>query len=170
MKTVVKAGWVVACIAVVSLIGVPTSWAAKIARVDMNKVVQEYQKAKDMQMQMEKEFMDKKAVLKIMSDQLDKQQAELTTKKGIVSQQEYDGLKSKFDAGRNAFQEKYNELKNMFLKKQEDAQESILSDIKAVVAQIAKAERYDAVFDKEVMLYGGEDITYKVLDQLNKKQ
>jgi Outer membrane protein (OmpH-like). len=57
----------------------------------------------------------------------------------------------------------------MFLKKQEDAQESILSDIKAVVGQIAKAEKIDAVFDKEVMLYGGEDITYKVLDQLNKK-
>jgi Outer membrane protein (OmpH-like). len=107
MKTVVKAGWVVACITVVNLIGVPASWAAKIARVDMNKVVQEYQKARDMQMEMEKEFMDKKAVLKIMSDQLDKQQAELTTKKGVVSQQEYDGLKSKFDAGRNAFQEKY---------------------------------------------------------------
>ncbi len=45
----------------------------------------------------------------------------------------------------------------------------ILNDMKEVIAKIAKVEKYELVLDKETALYGGEDITYKVLDQLMKK-
>lgn len=170
MNKMVKAGWIGAVILGVGLSGAPASWAAKIAQVDTAKVVQEYQKAKDSQIMLEKEFMANRAELKKLNDDLEKQQGDLTAKKGVVSQQEYDSLKSKFEADKNAFQEKYNEIKNSFVKKQQDSMESILNDIKAIAGQIAKTEKYDAVFDKDVILYGGEDITFKVLDQLNKKK
>ncbi len=170
MRTVLKPGWIVACVAGVSLVGMPACWAAKIAQVDTARVVQEYQRTKDTKIELEKEYMDKRQELKSMSDNLEKEQGDLTTKKGIVSQQEYDSLQAKFDADQKAFQEKYVEFKNSFTKKQQDLMEAILSDVKALVGKIAKAEKYEAVFDKEIMLYGGEDITDKVLTELNKKK
>ncbi|NTV53198.1 MAG: OmpH family outer membrane protein [Candidatus Firestonebacteria bacterium] len=171
MKRITKLGWAVALAMVwVGVAGVGAAWAGKIGLVDTAKVVKEYQKTKDAQTRLEKEFEDKKSELKKLNDKLEKQQQELTAKKGIVSQKQYDGLKSKFDDDQENFREKYKEIQGTFMKKQRDLMESIVNDIKEIVAQIAKSEKYDAVFDKEVLLYGGEDITYKVLDQLNKKK
>ena len=171
MKSCTKLGWALAlALAWVGIAGVGAAWASKIALVDTAKVVKEYQKTKDAQTRLEKEFEDKKTELKKMNDKLEKQQQELTAKKGVVSQKQYDSLKAKFDDDSDNFREKYKEIQNVFMKKQRDLMESIVNDIKEIVAQIAKAEKYDAVFDKEVLLYGGEDITYKVLDQLNKKK
>jgi len=152
------------------IVGAGAAWASKIALVDTAKVVKEYQKTKDAQTRLEKEFEDKKTELKKMNDKLEKQQQELTAKKGVVSPKQYDTLKAKFDEDQDSFREKYKEIQSTFMKKQRDLMESIVNDIKEIVAQIAKSEKYDAVFDKEVLLYGGEDITYKVLDQLNKKK
>lgn len=172
MKTVVKAGWAVTLAMLgLALLGVQDSWASKIAYVDMAKVVKECKKTKDAQSRLEKEFEGKKVELKKMNDKLEKQREELTAKKGIASQKEYDSMKSKFDNDQYAFQEKYKEIQNTLMKKQRDLMESFVNDIKEIVAQIAKAEKYDAVFYKEVLLYcGGDDITYKVCDQLNKKK
>jgi outer membrane protein len=171
MKMMSKAGLAVALAMVwVGIAGVSAAASSKIAVVDTAKVVKEYQKTKEAQTRLEKEFEDKKTELKKMNDKLEKQQEELNAKKGIVPQKQYDGMKSKFDDDQDAFREKYKDIQSTFMKKQRDLMESIVNDIKELVGQIAKAEKYDAVFDKEVLLYGGEDITYKVLDQLNKKK
>jgi Skp family chaperone for outer membrane proteins len=45
----------------------------------------------------------------------------------------------------------------------------ILNDMKEIIAEIAKSEKFELVLDKENALYGGEDITYKVFDQLMKR-
>jgi Skp family chaperone for outer membrane proteins len=44
-----------------------------------------------------------------------------------------------------------------------------VNDVKKIVENIAKDKGYELVVDKEsVLYYKGDDITYKVLDQLNK--
>ena len=51
--------------------------------------------------------------------------------------------------------------------KQGTVKHDIRNDMKEIIAKIAKGERYELVLDKETALYcDGEDITYKVLDQL----
>jgi len=144
--------------------------AAKIGVVDTSKVLKEYDKAKDAQTRLEKEIENEKTDLKKMSDKLEKQEAELNAKKGVVAQKQYDSLKSKFEDDRDSFREKYKEVQSGLMKKQQDVMETIVNDVKEVVAQIGKNEKYDVVLDKQVAIYGGEDITYKVLDQLNKKK
>ena len=47
--------------------------------------------------------------------------------------------------------------------------QDILNDMKEIIAEIAKSEKYELVLDRETALYGGEDITYKVLDMLMKR-
>jgi outer membrane protein len=158
-----------AALAVMALAG-GAAWAAKIGVVDTAKVVKEYDKTKDAQSRLEKEFDDKKSELKKMNDKLEKQQQELDAKKGIVAQKQFDSMKAKLQDDQDQFREKYKDVQSTFMKKQRDVMENIVNDIKETVAQIGKAEKYDLVMDKEVALYGGEDITYKVLDQLNKKK
>ncbi len=169
-----KAGFRICSIAglalAVGLLLGPAAAAAKIGVVDTAKVVKEYEKTKDAQSRLEKEFEDKKDELKKMNDSLEKQQQELTAKKGIVSDSKYAKMKTKFDDEQDAFREKYKEIQSSMMKKQRDLMESIVNDIKDVVGKLAKQENYDLVLDKEVVLSGGEDITYKVLDQLNKKK
>jgi len=144
--------------------------AAKIGVVDTAKAVKEYNKTKDSQARLEKEFNDKKEELQKLNTKLEKQQEELNAKKGIVAQKQYDSMQAKFADEQDNFREKYKDVQNSFMKKQRDLMESIVNDIKEVVAQIGKADKYELVLDKEVALYGGEDITYKVLDLLNKKK
>jgi outer membrane protein len=147
-----------------------TALASKIGVVDTAKVVKEYDKTKDAQSRLEKEFEDKKVELKKMNDKLEKQQEELNAKKGIVAQKQFDSMKAKLEDDQDAFREKYKDVQATMGKKQRDVMENIVNDIKEVVAQIGKSDKYDLVLDKEVSLYGGEDITYKVLDLLNKKK
>ena len=143
---------------------------AKFAFVDTAKVVKEYDKAKDAQARLEKEFEVQKGELKKMNDDLEKQQQELNAKKGIASEKQYTALQAKFGDQQEAFRAKYKETQAGFTKQQQGVMEGLVDDVKTVVAQVAKAENYEAVFDKEVLLYGGEDITYRVLDILNRKK
>lgn len=144
--------------------------AAKIGVVDTAKVIKDYDKAQDAQTRLEKDLEGQKTELKKMSDKLEKQEAELNAKKGIVAQKQFDSLRTKFETDRDAFREKYKEVQSGLVKKQQDVMESIVNDVKEVVAQIGKSEKFDIILDKQVSLYGGEDVTYKVLDQLNKKR
>jgi Skp family chaperone for outer membrane proteins len=143
--------------------------AAKLAFVDMAKVVKEYDKTKDAQARLEKEFDDPKGELKTMNEALEKQAQDLQAKKGLVTDAQFTVLKTKFEAQQNAFQEKYKAVQESLSKKQRDVMESLIEDIKQTIAEVAKAEKYEAVFDKEILLFGGEEITYKVLDLLNRK-
>ncbi len=157
-------------VALLLAVGLTVPAQAKIGIVDTNKVVKEYDRTKDAQTRLEKEFEDRKNELKKMNDKLEKQQEELNAKKGIVPEKQYNSLKTKFDDDQEAFREKYKDIQATFMKKQRDLMESIVNDIKEIVGQIAKTDKYDAVLDKEVVLYGGDDLTYKVLDALNKKK
>ena len=143
---------------------------AKFAVVDGAKVAREYDKSKEAQARLEKDFEDKKSALKKMNDDLEKQQEELNAKKGIVSEKQYNTLKARLEEQRGAFREKYQAVQADITKQQQDVMEGLLDDVKNVIAQLAKEENYEAVFNKDALLYGGEDITYRVLDILNRKK
>jgi outer membrane protein len=145
--------------------------AAKIAVVDTSKVVKEYQKTKDAQERLEKELDDKKNELQKMSQELETDKADLDRQKGILSESKYQKLEEKFNKKQDTFRDKYRETQSALMNKQRTLMEGIVNDVKEIVAQIAKREKYELVLDKETVLYtDGQDITYKVLDELNAKK
>lgn len=145
--------------------------AAKVAVVDTAKVVKEYQKTKDSQERLEKELDDKKNELQKMSTELDAEKADLDRQKGIVSEAKYKKLEEKFNKKQDTFRDKYRETQTALMSKQRTLMEGIVNDVKEIVAQIAKSDKYELVLDKETVLYyDGDDITYKVLDKLNAKK
>ncbi|MCD4812523.1 OmpH family outer membrane protein [bacterium] len=161
--------WIVILAGVLTLGFHSTAWA-KVAVVDTGKVVKEYKKMQEAQTRLEKDVEDKKMELKRMSSDLEKDKNNLDKQKGIVSESKYKKLQGKFEKKQDVLREKYREMQNSLMNQQKTLLEGIVNDVKAIVAKIAKKEKYELVLDKEsVLFYDGDDITYKVLDKLNSK-
>lgn len=142
--------------------------AARVAVVETAKVVKEYKKTQEAQTRLEKELEDKKNELKQLNDDLEKDKTNLEKQKGLLSEEKYKKMNEKFENKTDVFREKYRETQSTLVNKQRTLMEGIVNDVKVIVADIAKKEKYELVLDKDsVLFYDGDDITYKVLDKLN---
>jgi Skp family chaperone for outer membrane proteins len=55
------------------------------------------------------------------------------------------------------------------MNQEKDLTANIVEEIRAIVQKIAKEKNYDYVLEKNMLLYGGEDITYLVLKKMNEQ-
>lgn len=146
-----------------------TAMAAKIAVLDISKVVKEYGKYKDASERLEKEVEDTRVKLEKEQKSLAKRKNDLEVQKGILSKKKYSKLEAQVKTDQQAFLDKYRDEQQAIVKKQKTLLENVENDVTGVVKKIAKKEKYDMVLDKNaVYYYEGDDITYKVLDALNK--
>jgi len=124
---------------------------AKIALVDMAQVVQNYDKAKEAQADLQ---VSQEKIKKMIANARDevKEIKESKAKKEREKKLTEDILK------------KNNAFKQDFSKKWQAVQTNILLTIKKVADQ----NKFDLVMDKQTVIAGGEDITKKVIDALKK--
>ena len=70
-----------------------------------------------------------------------------------------------------ARQEDMRQLEQSFLQellnRQRELQQQLLSHVQQTIQAVAKQMKYDYVFDKSVVFFGGDDITEEVLKALN---
>lgn len=165
-----KKGLLTVVMGMMILIGLAGSaTAAKIAVLDVSKVVKEYDKYKEASVRLEKEVEDKRGKLEQAQKDLAKRQNDLEVQKGIVSEKKYNKLQEKFQEEKASFLDEYRNEQQSIVKKQKTLLENIENDVLEVVKKIAKKEKYEMVLDKNATYYhSGDDITYKVLDKLNK--
>jgi outer membrane protein len=143
--------------------------AARIAYVDVKKVFDAYtgtQSAKDA---LKRKVDDEKAKLETEKDALDKEANDLQGKKSVLTE-------SKFKEDMEALQVKGRALQDKFqavtkeLQDEEAKQTSEIVDlIKEAVSKVAKREKYDLVFEGSTLLYGGDEITASVIEEVNAK-
>jgi len=129
------------------------AWSAGMGTIDVQKVFFNYKEAKKMQ----DDFADKEKAYK---DKLQKKQDEL--EKAQSDPNKYKQLKKKIEEDLDGDREKLVELNQ---KLSTDLKEKILQAVK----KVAKSYALDSVVDKQVVLYGGIEITDWVVDELNKK-
>jgi len=144
-------------------------YALKVGYVDIEKVFNQYSGTK-------------KAKTKLQS-KLEEEQKRIDKKKQEILKMKDDLDKQKSILDKNKLKEKEDELQQKLEKLQADALEiqqklygeekeltaNIVEEIRAIVQKIAKDKGYDFVFEKNLLLYGGEDITYLVLKQINEE-
>lgn len=126
--------------------------ATKIGLVDMAQLVQNYDRAKEVQA----DFQVSQAKIKKMIEDARAQ----------VSKIEEDEARKETEKKLADQILKENEaLKDDFTKKWEEVQTNILTSINAV----AQKGKYDLIINKQSVITGGEDITNKVLAEIQKK-
>lgn len=67
------------------------------------------------------------------------------------------------------FQEDNEQFKKDFEQKSKDTLEPIFNQIRQTIEKIAKQENISVVLEKDTVLYGGADLTEKVINELPKK-
>jgi len=127
-------------------------YALKVGYVDIEKVFNQYSGTK-------------KAKTKLQS-KLKEEQKKIDKKKQEILKMKDDLDKQKSILDKNKLKEKEDELQQKLEKLQADALEI---QQKLYGEKIAKDKGYDFVFEKNLLLYGGEDITYLVLKQINEE-
>jgi outer membrane protein len=137
------------------------TWA-KTGVVDTAKVVEEYSTIQAARNRGSHDLCQQAEALRKTREQLQRRREALAAKQGTVSLEQFDALNAGIQRDEAGFQARWRDY-------QDALRASLLNDIKEVVAKIAKAEKYDVVLDEAGVLFGGEDITYKVLDQLSKQ-
>jgi outer membrane protein len=139
----------------VATAGTPALAANSLAKVDTKRLFDQYRDAQSSQSEFkrkaeayQKEFLEKNRLL---------QEAQRAGK----SKAEIEKMTKKFEAELKPKKEAVEELdKEMSAK--------LKKQIEIAIQDVAKAKGYAVVVDKQVVLYGGEDITDDVLKKLNK--
>lgn len=148
----------------------------KIAYINSEQIVNEYQGTKEAQEKFNKEVAkweqeasERQKAIKTKKEQLEKQSLLLSTerKKELESQLEQDLIEyNKF------LQEKFGQQGDA-VKKNEELLKPIMDKVNKILDRIAKDENYDFIFDGRYSLVFAKkayDITGKVIQELNKEQ
>ena len=65
--------------------------------------------------------------------------------------------------------QQFNIKRNAYIKDQAEKWNKIETDVINTIKEVSSAKKYDMVFNKQVVIVGGTDITDEVLKKLNKK-
>ena len=164
-KRYALAGWILA-----SLLGIagPAFSQSNIGFVSLDRILREAPAAQAAQKKLEQEFSHKGQELQKLADQLKKMQENL--EKNAVTMSESDRLKREREFGdaNSEFQRKQREFNEDLGARRKEEFEKVIERANRAVRQIAEAEKLDAVFQNEQVVWASNriDITDKVIKAL----
>ncbi|HDQ25632.1 MAG TPA: OmpH family outer membrane protein, partial [bacterium] len=145
-----------------------SAFALKVGFVDIERVFSQYSGTKAAQEklmkkkdEMEKKIEDEKKKLLAQKEDLDKKSGVLD--RSNLQRQQEDLQKKVVSLSKDA-EEKARQL----MREEQEATGQIIEHIRAVVQQVAKEKKYDYVFEKNLILFGGDDLTFDVITKMNK--
>ncbi len=143
--------------------------AQRIAYVDIKKVFDAYSGTAQAKAQLKQKVDDEKAKLEADKAALDKEASDLQSKKSVLTDEKYQEDAEALQVKGRALQDKFQSVTNE-LQQEEAAQTAQIVDlIKEATAKVARRDKYDLVFEASNLLYGGDEITAKVIEEVNKK-
>lgn len=139
------------------------SFAASIAYVDPQELLEKYPETKKTQDYLEKKKKEMQGILDSERTKVEERDQDIKKKADKATKAEKDELeKMKFD-----FSKKFEAMQGNLEQLQYNMYEKIKSDINVAISETAKAKKIDVVMDKTVIYYGGDDITKDVLNFLS---
>ncbi len=147
------------------MLGTVSAKDLKVATVDLQKLFKEYpgtaaaeKKFKTMAMRKERDLRDSADELTDLKKELSKSGSVLSAKQ---KRQKEDELESK----EKALEMQDAQIRNELATKNNEMTQSILDEIKGIVAKLAKDKGVDLVLDSEKTVYvnGGEDLTSEIM-------
>jgi len=165
MRTALKSAMVASFIAM----AVP-AFALRVAYIDIKKAFDGYDGTKAAKEKLKKQAEGEKAKIEKRQEELSKKLDELQSQKKALAEGKYaereKGIRGEIETLKSQVQVVQNDLAGQ----EQKMTEQILEEIREVVSKVADREKYDYVFEKSTLMYGGIEITASVINELNSKK
>ena len=138
-----------------SFIFAANMFAAGIGYIDTQIVIQKYPETAKTQAYLETKKADMQKILDEAKKKIEDKEAELDKKGAAATEKE----KQEVEEEKATFKSKYEEMQQSLDQVQYTMFEKLKSDINVAIKEVAKEKKMDIVLDKQVVYYGGTDIT-----------
>ncbi len=142
----------------------------RIAVVDISKVIQESDAAKEARAKLEAEYSKKQEKLRKLQNEIANIQQEIIRKEKFMSKKELEKKRAELEMKQRDFMMKLREAEEEIRNLDARLTQQVLKDIRKIVKKIAQKEKYDIVLEKSQLLFARdyEDITFRVIDEYNR--
>lgn len=138
-----------------SLICAANIFAAGVGYIDTQIVIQKYPETAKTQVYLETKKSELQKLLDDAKNKIEAKDAEIEKKGANATDKE----KKDLETEKETFKAKYEEMQQNLDQVQYTMYEKLKSDINLAIKEIAKEKKLDLVLDKQVVYYGGTDIT-----------
>jgi Skp family chaperone for outer membrane proteins len=145
------------------------AYALNVGYVDVEKAIKQYEGTKKLTDKLKKDVADEEATLEKETEDIKKTMDELDKKSSIMDKKELVKQKESLQQRYEKLKMKTLEVQQKLMAQQKEMYANLVDEINAIIAKIAKDKKYDYVFEKSLLLFGGEDITYLVIKEMNEK-
>lgn len=139
------------------------SFAATIAYVDPQELLEKYPETRKTQDYLEKKKKEMQGILDTERTKVEEKDQDIKKKGEKATKAE----KEELEKMKSEFAKKFEAMQGNLEQLQYNMYEKIKSDINVAISETAKAKKIDIVMDKTVIYYGAEDITKDVLNFLS---
>jgi outer membrane protein len=142
-------------------------YALSVGYVDIEKVFNQYEGTKKAKDKLQKEVQVEQASIEKEKDDIKKAIDDLDKKSSIMDKKELSKQKNELQDRAEKLQAKMMDIQQKLMSKEKEMTADLVDEIRAIIVKIAKDKKYDYVFEKSMLLFGGEDITYLVIKEIN---
>ncbi|WP_131781108.1 OmpH family outer membrane protein [Legionella gresilensis] len=157
--------------AILMCLGTLTAFAdeARIAIVDLQKIMQTSNQMKSIQQKLEKEFKPRRDKLVAMEDDLKKDMEKFKRDSAIMSQNQKKELEKKIVATQQRFEREGQQYQQELSTAHNEAMEDLYAKIRKAISKIAETAKYDLVLQKDAAPFSTSklDITEQVVKEIN---
>ena len=141
----------------------------KIAVFDMKKVFDSYEKTIAYTKTLEAWGNAKKAEVEATKSEIEELYRNFSKQSGFLAEDAKKAKQKEIEDKSMSYQKKSQEIIAEFGKKEKESTDVLVIDITSASEAVAKELKYDLLFDKKALVFGGEDITDKIIKRLNDK-
>ena len=141
----------------------------KIAVFDMKKVFDEYEKTKQFTKDLEEWGNTKKAEVENKKKEIEDLMKSFYAQSGLLSDEAKKAKQKDIEEKTQDYQKKSQDIIQEFSKQEKLKTDALVVDISVAAEAVAKELKYDLLFDKKALVFGGDDITDKIVKRVNKK-
>lgn len=138
---------------------------SKIGVVDLQKIMQTSEDVKNIQAMLEEKFKPRRDKIMAMEAELKKEMEAFKRDSAVLSQAKRKELEQKIIAAQQTFEQQGQQYQQELSAAHNEAMEKFYDKIRAAIAKVAEAEKYDLVFQKDAAPFSVEklDVTSKVI-------
>ncbi|MEK6646376.1 MAG: OmpH family outer membrane protein [Candidatus Firestonebacteria bacterium] len=142
----------------------------KFGYVDMAKLFEEYSETKIAKEKFNKDKFAKQEELQNKKGEIEKLGRDLEGQRLILTKEKASEKEQQIRQKTETLQKLFDDSLQKLAKNEKEMVDKIMDKIAEKVKSIAVAEKYDYVFEKNSLLFGGDDLTQKVLGILDQKK